>query len=426
MQIQAIKFAYMKPSILTADVVLDKRRAKSNGAFPLKLRVTYQRVQQYYKLKLEATNEFWEEVQAGRRSKAHTDMRDAVASIKMKVNEVLLTFEKKELPFDFKLFEKAFFGQELESLKTRENAQDVYFALNQYIEQLDSEGRASTAMSYTDALRSFRKFQPDLMFRDVTPPWLSKYEKELLSSGRSISTVGIYTRALRIVMNQALEKGTITAKEYPFGRKRYQIPASKNVKKALQLTDIQAIRNYQLESGSNEERNRDLWVFSYLCNGMNPKDIFRLTWRNVDGDMIRFYRQKTLRTTRSKPRRIDVVISQPVQDILDRWSNADRRPDSSLFPFFQKDLTPKGWEARARDLVKQINRCTKRIGVSLGIAIPVTSYVARHSYATVMKRSGASAEIISENLGHANLQTTETYFDSFEDDVKRDLANILL
>ncbi len=416
----------MKPSIVTADVVLDKRRAKANGSFPLKLRVTYQRVQQYYKTKLEATEEFWDEVQTGRRSKTHTDMRDAISCIKRKVDEILTSFEKRGIAFDFKPFEEAFFGQELQPLKMRHNVQDVYLALSQYIEQVEKEGRVSTAMSYSDALRSFQKFQPELLFREVTPAWLSKYEKDLLSGGRSISTVGIYVRPLRIVMNQALEKGLIEAKDYPFGKKRYQIPASKNVKKALQLTDIRAIRNYEVEVGSNQERNRDMWVFSYLCNGMNLKDIFRLTWRNVDGDMIRFYRQKTSLTTRAKPRRIDVVISQPVRQILNRWGSLDRSPDNPIFPFFQPGLSPTKWELRARDLVKQINQTTKQIGAELGIAISVTSYVARHSYATVMKRSGISAELISESLGHSNLQTTETYFDSFDDETKREIAQVLL
>ncbi|MEZ0484020.1 phage integrase SAM-like domain-containing protein [Fibrella aquatica] len=416
----------MKPSTVTIEVVLDIRRAKTNGSFPLKLRITYQRIQRYYKLKLEANEQFWEEVQVGRRSKGHNTLRERVESVKSKAKSIIQTFETREQAFEFDLFERLFFGQELEPLQSRMEVQDVYASLSQYITQLENEERVSTAMSYNNALQSFKKHQPFLQFRDVTPAWLSKYERTMLEKGKSISSIGIYLRALRIVMNHALDKGIISASEYPFGKKRYQIPASKNVKKALQITDIRAIRNWPVEPGSNEERNRDLWVFSYLCNGMNPKDIFRLTWRNMDGDMIRFYRQKTQHTTRAQPRRIDVVISQPVQEIIDRWGNQDRGEDSLLFPLFEKNLTPKEWDARSRDLIKQINKYMKRIGIELKLSIPLTSYVARHSYATVMKRSGASTEFISETLGHSNLRTTETYFDSFDDNVKRDLVNALL
>ena len=405
---------------------MDKRRLKANGTYPLKLRITYQRLQKYYKLNLESSEEFWTEVQANRRSKVHSDMRDAVSGVKAKANQVVRTLEKKDLPFDFDLFEKAFFGQALEPMSERTNAQDVYQALRLSINRLNDEDRISTAMSYDNALQSFVKFQPLLTFREITPAWLLKYEKTMLSNGRSISTVGIYLRALRTVLIQARDNDIITLKEYPLGKNKYQIPASKNVKKALLITDIRAIRNYPTKPGSDEDKNRDLWIFSYLCNGMNPKDIFRLTWGDVDGDMIRFNRKKTLRSTRSNPRPIGIVLIDPVKEIIGKWGNPDRSSNSPLFPFFSKDLSAKEWEARARDLIKQINRYMKRIGVVLNIHVPLTTYVARHSYATVMRRGGASTELISESLGHSNQRTTEDYFDSFEDDVKRNFADLLL
>ncbi len=416
----------MKVSLLSVEVVLDTRRAKANGAFPIKLRLTYQRIQQYYKLKLEATQLFWNEVQAGRRAKSHNDLREAIASVEAKANVVIRSFEKQDVAFDFDLFEKAFFGEALDSVRERERAQDVYLALGAYVGQLRAEEQVGTAASYNNALQSFQKYQPRLTFREITPGWLRQYEKAMLTNGKSVSTVGIYLRALRIVINQAIEQGTITQGEYPFGKKRYQIPASKNIKKALQLADIRAIRNYPTKPGSDEDRNRDLWVFSYLCNGMNPKDIFRLTWGDVDGDIIRFNRKKTQRATRANPRRIDVVMSEPVQAIIAKWGNPDHSPDALLFPFFAQNLTAQAWDTRARDLIKQINKYMKRIGESLHIAIPVTTYVARHSYATVMKRSGASNELIGESMGHSSLKSTENYMDSFGDDVKRDFASVLL
>ena len=154
---------------------MDGRRAKASGNFPIKLRITYQRIQKYYKLKLESKQEFWDEVNANRRSKAHNDMRDAVLSVKAKAAQVIQTFEKQDLPFEFDLFEKAFFGQALDPLRERVNAQDVYQALRSDIDRLYEEERIGTAMSYDNALQSFIKFQSSLTLREVTPAWLSKY-----------------------------------------------------------------------------------------------------------------------------------------------------------------------------------------------------------------------------------------------------------
>ncbi len=118
-----------------------------------------------------------------------------------KSSSILLQFQ-----FEFELFEKAFFGEALEPIRAREAIQDVYLALGQYISQIDSDGRASTAMAYENALQLFKKYQPQLAFREITPAWLSGYEKAMLAGGRTSSTVGIYLRVLRIVANQALDK----------------------------------------------------------------------------------------------------------------------------------------------------------------------------------------------------------------------------
>ena len=365
----------MKSSIASAEVIIDPRRAKTNGAFPLKLRITYQRIQKYYKLKLDATQAFWEEVQAGRQAKSHNAFREAVEGVQTKANLLLQAFDKKGIVFDFDLFEKGFFGEALTPIRERQATQDAYNALEQLVNQLQDEDRASTAMSYANALQSFRKYQPTLTFREITPKWLENYESAMLANGRSTSTVGIYLRALRIVVNQAVDKGTITQNDYPFGKKRYQIPVGRNIKKALYPADIKAIRAYSLKPGSNEDRHRDMWVFSYVCNGINPKDIFRLTWRNIDGDMMRFHRKKTQRTSRANPIRIDVVITEPVQAIIDKWGNPDRSPDALIFPLFAANLTAREWDSRARDLIKQMNGCTKRIGEALQLRLPLSGSV---------------------------------------------------
>jgi site-specific recombinase XerD len=76
--------------------------------------------------------------------------------------------------------------------------------------------------------------------------------------------------------------------------------------------------------------------------------------------------------------------------------------------------------------VKTVNKYMKRIGEDIGYDKPLTTYAARHSFATVLKRSGAPTEFISESLGHKSLQTTEAYFDSFEDPSRRNFMENLI
>ena len=107
---------------------------------------------------------------------------------------------------------------------------------------------------------------------------------------------------------------------YPFGKRRYQIPTSRNIKKALKLQDLAKIYHYAPEC-EQESRAKDFWLFSYLSNGINPKDIASLKYRNIEGEYLIFERAKTENTTRSNPKSISVFISDDINRIIDYWGN---------------------------------------------------------------------------------------------------------
>ncbi len=422
----ALNFAYMALSYPTVDLILDTRRRKANGKFPVKLRLTYQRDQRYYKLKHDTEEDFWHEVEQGKRSKAHNDFRKIIEEIKAKATGVITGFEKKDQPFDFFLFQQTFFRDALESLKEREAAHDLASAFQEYIGKLERQGRPGTANSYTFAIRSLLAFQSKLRFLDITPEWLEHYEAWMMGAGKSPTTIGIYLRSLRTIFNQALEREVITPKQYPFRKNRYQIPVTRNIKKALTRDEVDAIRQFKTTPGSPEDKAKSFWLFSYYCNGMNPKDICQLCWRDVHGDKIVFIRAKTKRTTRSNPLPVVVFVTPPVRDILAVWGNKDRRPDSHLFPFLPEGLDPKQEMLVKNQFVKTVNKYMKRIGEAVGITKPLTTYVARHTWATAMKRAGASTDFISEGLGQSNPISTQHYLDSIDDSTKRQYANFLL
>jgi len=122
----------------------------------------------------------------------------------------------------------------------------------------------------------------------------------MLEKKKSISTVGIYTRSLRTIFNKAISDGIIPNDLYPFGRHKYQTPTALNVKKALSLEDIKKIYDYKAPPGTMKEQARDMWLFSYIANGINPKDIAWLKYSNIKDDKIVLIRQKTIRTERTQ------------------------------------------------------------------------------------------------------------------------------
>ena len=180
----------------------------------------------------------------------------------------------------------------------------------------------------------------------------------------------------------------------------------------------------QYYKSENETTNRykDLWIFIYLCNGINPTDMLKLKFSDIVDGEICFVRQKTERTTKNR-KEIRAVVSSQLQTIIDKWGNKPL-PDNYIFPYMKGHETAIERKAIVRDVVKRINKRMKLIGEELGIG-NITTYTARHSYATVLKRSGANISYISESLGHTDLRTTEAYLASFEKEERAKNTNLL-
>lgn len=281
-------------------------------------------------------------------------------------------------------------------------------------------------MKYRDSYHSIKKFAGNVRFSDITVSFLRRYESWMLERDCSRATIGSVLRSLRCIFNEADHHGIINKQKcYPFGRRKYQIPASKKAKKALSLEDIEKFYNYQ-PACENEELAKWLWFFCYFGNGMNPKDLANLKYKNIQGEYITFYRAKTELTARNDPKPITVYLNQDMLWVMDRWGNKDKGPTNYIFPFIQPGLTPLQEYLCVPRLTQFINDWTKKIGENLNIQIGLTTIVTRHSFSTRLKKAGVSTEFIQEALGHTDKRTTETYLDSFENEMKKEIASKLL
>lgn len=404
----------IKPTQL---IILDTRRQKKSGLYPIKLRITFQKVQKYYPVGADLTQAEFDLMQIiqSNPKRIELKLKRKLQDIKFKCDALMVkaTDVINKLPqFSFRLFEKKF-------LTGQHTSDSVYLYYEETIKQLKKEGRVGTASNYQTSMNSLKTFSPKLLLRDVTIAFLKDYETWLKGKQKSDSTVGIYLRPLRAILNQAMEEGAFLKEDYPFGKRRYQIPASRNIKKALTLEEIGKIAAYEAPQGSWHQKARDMFLFSYLANGINMKDILLLKYGNIDGDSIRFVRAKTKRTNRTSSTPIVICLNEDLKEIISRWGNENTNPDQYIFPVLQEGMTPEKEMAVVQQFTKMVNTYLKKIVQDLKITKPVTTYFARHSFATVLKQSGASPLFIGEALGHASTKTTENYLDSFEDDQRK-------
>ena len=394
--------------------ILDTRRAKTNGIYPVKLRVTFERKQVYYLIPYDLSKQDFEKVMFGKR------LNEAEKKLKKKVT----AFENKaigiieSLPaFTFKAFEKHYYTN-------RGTKGTLNEAFATYATELREAARIGTAVSYECAQNSINKFSSGAKFADATPDFLRKYERWMLNDGNSITTVGIYLRSLRTLFNNAIADGMLTKDYYPFGKKRYEIPTGNNIKKALSLKDIGTIFHYRPEPGTMTDRAKDYWIFMYLCNGINVKDMSLLKYENIKGEVIEFIRAKTARTKRNvEPIRVN--LTEDLKAIISKWGNKKIDGTTFIFPILQKGLTPERERQLIQQMTQVINSHMKDIAAKLEINKTCTTYVARHSFSSVLQRSGVSTEFISEALGHSNIKTTQSYLAGFEDESKKETLKAL-
>jgi integrase/recombinase XerD len=404
-------------SIATASIFIDTHHPNKDKECAISIRVTHNRKRKYYITKYKLTELDFERTQGKK-------PRDNFKNIAEDLNEQLRIANKvinSLQAFSFDLFEKKYL--------TNDGAKDtVNSAFLNYIKTLRKEERIGTALSYENANNSLKSFYgpkyDSLKFIDITTDFLKAYEKSMLNQGRSVSTVGIYLRSLRTMFNEAISQDVLSKEYYPFGRRKYEIPTSVNVKKALTIDDIKSIFYYPTKAGSFTEMAKDYWVFMYLCNGINVKDMCQLKWQNIEGETLQFVRAKTIRTKR-KIEPIRISLHEQAKAIIEKYGTTSRKPSDYIFPTLEIGLSAEAETNKIKQLTHVINDNLARIKQELKIEKPVTTYTARHSFATILKRNGVSTAFISESLGHNNERTTQSYLDSFEDESKKEISKVL-
>lgn len=402
----------------TVKVVLMKHKKLTNGEHPVALRVTFSRRSKYFVLKndsgtITSTYKKWNH-EFGRYNR-NQDQNYILNEYETRAFEVLTSLSKEQ--FTFSKFEDLYFESNVTSIR-------VIDYLNRRIYDLELENRLGTAQSYKDTRNRLIEFigKRSLYFPDLDKKFITNFERFLKENGNSINTIGIYLRTFRAVINSAIIDDYANVDQYPF--KHFKIKTATTANRALSKESILKLMNLKLKSDTSEFHSVNFFIFSYLCRGMNFKDMSNLQWdKNVKNDTVIYVRAKTANTRRTlDPHRIK--IEPEIAEILSIYS----KNDPYIFPILEPGLTEKTKRGRQKDHLKIINKDLKKVSKELKIpeADEVTFYWARHTFATVLKYSGVSIAVISEVLGHKDEKTTQAYLDKFDNDVIDSTYNHLI
>ncbi len=279
------------------------------------------------------------------------------------------------------------------------------------IVRLGQLGRAGTAMTYRSTLGSLRRFRmgEDVSLKDVEAQLVEDYGAWLRASGLAPNTVSFYMKVLRAAYNRAVGQG-LTRDRKPFHTVCTR--AEKTRKRAITPREMRRIRDLDLSSRPHLELARDMFLFLFYCRGMAFVDAAHLKKEDISCGVLSYHRNKTGQA-------LHVRVVPEIQDIINRYPS----PGS---PYLLPIIGPNGDSRRQYETgLRKTNRALKEIGRMVNLAMPLTTYVSRHSWATIAQRKNVPLAIISEALGHDSEATTQIYIASI-DPATIDRANSLV
>ena len=396
----------------TINVLCYKSKTLKNGEHPLMLCIYKDKARKYASLNLSVKAEHWNfdknEPKPNCPNREHICL--LIASKKAEYEKELIKLKSEGKDFTAnKLYEK------IHSPIISRTIDDVF---NEYITQLKQENRTGYMKSVLQVYNSLIKYNRHLniYFDEIDIRWLKNYEIWLKREGLALNTIGIRFRTMRTIYNYAITNNYVKAENYPF--KKYKISKlnAETTKRSLSKADI--IRIIQFKS-----ENRllqfpiDIFAFTYYEGGINFVDIANLTCANIIENRLVYKRQKTGKL-------IKVPLTQQAIELISKYAD-DNNP--YLFPIFNSNHKTEQEKAnRLHKVITKVNKRLKQVGEQLKMPIPITTYVARHSQATIMKKSGVSTSLISQIMGHSSERVTQIYLDSFDNEqVDEAMKNLL-
>ena len=397
---------------VTINVICYKSKLLSNGEHPLMIRLCKGKKLKYVGLGISVLPQHWDFKKNTPKRNCYN--RELILKI---INENINKYSEQLL--SLKASNKDFTLNSLtESFNTVVTKYTVIELLNIHINQLIKEDRLRYAAVFKELRNSLLQFNKHLniYFSDIGVKWLKNYETWLRQKNLKDNSISIRFRSLRTLYNIAIDKGSVKMDSYPFKDYKVSKFSKETIKRAITKEDIMKIISYETGDKSTQLAI-DIFSFSYFCGGIHFKDIAYLTKENLIDNKLVYFRKKTKKL-------IKIPVKDIAMDIISKYENPNNK---YLFPIFTGyHKTELQRENRLHKIISMVNTKLKLIGKELNLPINLTTYVARHSFATVLKRAGVPTSIISETLGHSSEKITQIYLDSFDNEqVDKAMENLL-
>ena len=388
----------------TVKFVLDSKPI-SNGYHRVYLRIIKDRKKKNLSLGLKCLKEHFENEQFNKKHKDYKVENDLLTNLKSRANQIIRDYQLDNSNYTLEDFEVKFRGKN----NVEKNANVIEF-FNEIIDEMNRSGNISNAKAYQSTRNSLIKFKgKKIKFKEITLAFLEKYEVYLRENGNQNGGVSFKMRGIKALFNKARSRQLIPKEPYPFEDYKISKLKSNVTKRALTIDEFKKIRDVDLSKHQHLIDAYNYFMFSIYTRGMNFKDMMTLKFSDIQNNRIHYTRSKT-------KGKFNIEILENAHKIITYYKEQNR-PTHYVFPILlHEDLTPKQIDYRKQRVLRAYNSRLKEIAKLVGIDAKLTSYVARHSFATILKMKGTPIEKISEMMGHADVSVTMNYLKEFSNE----------
>lgn len=297
--------------------------------------------------------------------------------------------------------------------KNKANEKTLETFMISIISDLKSQGKIRTSETYQCALDNFMNYRKnnDIYFTEITQEVMEKYESHLRKKGLSMNSCSFYMRILRAVYNRAVDRG-LTIQRYPF--RHVYTGIEKTTKRAVQKQIIKNIKYADLRKGSTMDFARDMFMFSFYTRGMSFIDMAYLRKKDLKNGVLTYRRKKT-------GQQLSIKWENCMERIVNKY--AHEKCSDYILPIIKDES--KDIRRQYRNAMTLVNRKLKLISPWVNSPLPLSMYVARHSWASIAKSKRIPLSVISEGMGHESENTTRIYLSTLDTSVI-DRANRLI
>ncbi len=288
-----------------------------------------------------------------------------------------------------------------------ESATSLSAFFEQQILHCTQNKNLGTANNYRHTLSSIMNFLggQDIPLTMITGPLIQQYENWLLTRGVTRNSSSFYIRNLRAIYNKAVRQGLVT-QTYPFRNAYTGIDHTR--KRALSEDTILRLQKLDLDYSRPLALSRDIFIFSFCTRGMSFIDIVFLRKSDISDGVLTYMRKKTRQ-------QLSIRLEPCMETIINRYR--EQTKDSTyVFPIITASDSEEAYRQYKMEL-NYHNRKLKRLSEILGEKLSLSSYCARHTWATTARKHNVPISVISAGMGHTSEKTTQIYLASLDNSI---------